>query len=269
MVLMTAGPCLILVHDIGIGSVLLCIILMAGTIIGIGAVSALYRYRKRLADRKAGRLPAEDDAEEESEGFPRAEGEDAGEQTWTARWVACLGADLASSSGMHELGAEGSRPRPKEMRPLTRGLVITAIAVGIIAVGYAFKSLLRSSPQKEAKDVIVLTSIDKWVDSISMFEDKVRIRFHYRNTTNREVDAFNVYFHLLDTEGDTLIIDYISIANRVGSNQVKSWTQEYWATCPQGFNLAAWDALVHKDITDFKVEWFPVGLIFSDGEAIR
>ena len=43
MALMTPGPCLILVHDIGIGSVLLCIILMAGTVIGIGAVSALYR----------------------------------------------------------------------------------------------------------------------------------------------------------------------------------------------------------------------------------
>ena len=143
-------------------------------------------------------------------------------------------------------------------------LIVSAVA----AAGLIYHQKVRRARPITAGDVIELTSLEMWPDAITMFEDKLRIRFHYRNRTRKWVDAFSVHFLLRDARGDTLIDDYISIANQLGPQKASAWTQDYWATCPQGFSLEEWDVLTHGDIADFEVQWAPEGLYFCNGEVI-
>ncbi len=150
-----------------------------------------------------------------------------------------------------------------------RRIALVLIVVAAAAAGYVYHQRTRNPCAMTAGDVIELTSVEMWPDAISMFEDKLRIRFRYRNKTDRPVDAFSVHFRLHDASGDTLIDDYISISNRLGPKKASAWTQDYWATCPQGFSLEEWDVLTHGDIADFEVQWEPEGLYFGNGEVIH
>ncbi|MCK4305257.1 MAG: hypothetical protein KAY24_13555 [Candidatus Eisenbacteria sp.] len=152
---------------------------------------------------------------------------------------------------------------------LIRRLVVFTLMGAIVLLGYLYKIRHRPPDGGRARDVIVLTSIDMWADAISMFDDIVRIRFRYENKTDRDVDAFNACFHLRDEWGHMLIEDHISVANPIGARKTSTWTVKYWATCAQGFTPEQWEALTHRDIADFDVEWYPEGLVFSDGEAVH
>jgi hypothetical protein len=159
--------------------------------------------------------------------------------------------------------------RRSALMALIGRLTILLAVAGLVVLVHYYSVHQEAQRQKRARDTIVLTSIEKQVDAINMFEDLVRIRFHYRNTTDREVTGFTVQFTLRDHHGVKLIEDEISIPASVGPRRQASWSATYWATCPQDFSPSVWELLTHQDIEDFQVEWEPVSLVFADGEVIR
>ncbi len=148
---------------------------------------------------------------------------------------------------------------------------MASVTLAMVGVGLTdtLTGDLRQPRYERARDVIVLASVDMWTDAISAFDDVLRIRFYYRNTVDREVEAFGAHFQVRDTNGCVLIDDHLAIDNPVGPKKSTSWTEKYWATCEQTFTLAEWDRLTHCDIADLDVEWHADGLVFADGEAIR
>ena len=148
-------------------------------------------------------------------------------------------------------------------------IALVVFVVGGVAAWQYFRRQESAFHEGRARDVIALVSIEKQTDAISMLEDIVRIRFRFRNLSDRAVDAFSAYFAVLDPTGGVLIKDQLSIAAPLAPQQTGSWMVKYWATCPQGFSPRTWERLVNQDIEDFEIEWYADGLVFADGQTLR
>jgi hypothetical protein len=162
---------------------------------------------------------------------------------------------------------------PLRTSVLFRRALAFLLVVALFVLGYQGWAQYRQSHPaqgcRRARNVVQLTSVEMWTDAISQFDDIVRIRFRYSNTSDRDVDAFNARFELRARDGHLIIKDQISCENPVAAGASTSWTEKYWSTCDQKFSIEDWHALTHRDIADFEVEWWPEGLVFSDGEIIH
>ncbi len=170
--------------------------------------------------------------------------------------------------GVHLAMQWARRQGPHGVRLLWTRIVLMLLVL-VAAGAFAGPRLFPREPKVvRAGDLIKLVSVDMWVDSISMFEDKVRIRFKYRNLSDDPVDAFNVHFVLKDRKGAEIIDQDLCLDSHMEGGETQSWTEVYWATCPQDFTAAEWRALTHRDIDDFEVTWVPHGLAFADSRVV-
>lgn len=181
---------------------------------------------------------------------------------------------MIAATGLVRLVAYWRRGNPTEtearmLDARTRRQRLALLGIGVLIAGllgaYFFVTELKPTFIRRAADAVVLTRAEMWSDAISMFEEKLHIRFHYRNRTHRELAAFHVAFELHEQDGRRIIKDELSITNRVPPGGNSSWTEEYWSTGPQGFALEDWEALTHKDISDYRVEWKAINVVFADG----
>jgi hypothetical protein len=186
--------------------------------------------------------------------------------------LGALGTDAAAFGGMVVLIALVAAVvvfgRQSRFGPWVGRIAILAGAAGVVLFLHFHSVWREQDRQSRARDVIVLTETEMWTDAIDMFEDLVRIRFHYRNTSSRQVDQFAVSFSLSDPRGTGIISDEIVISTPVAARSRSSWTVTYWATCPQNFPPATWQLLTHQSIEDFEVGWYPHDLVFSSGEVL-
>ena len=184
---------------------------------------------------------------------------------------------MVAGAGLARLVAHLRRDVPAQpisriLDARTRRHRLIFLGVGIVAIGiagaYFFVTELKPSLVRKAADAITLTRAEMWIDAINMFDEKLRIRFHYHNASNREVAAFLVRFELRDQDGREIIRQDLSITNRVPPRGNSSWTEEYWSTGPQNIALEDWEALTHKDIADYRVEWKAVNVVCTDGTIL-
>jgi hypothetical protein len=148
-----------------------------------------------------------------------------------------------------------------------RGALLGALAL-IIVVAHIYASRILPHEVHRAREAVELIDVEKWVDGISMFEDKVRIRFRYRNRTDRDIESFTAHF-MLDEGMMRIINDHLTITAPLASGHHSSWTEAYWTTCPQGFSAEAWEKLLRRDIHDFEVRFVTTSVAFADGEIIN
>jgi hypothetical protein len=160
------------------------------------------------------------------------------------------------------------RRRYARTLPLGRLALFAAGVAAVVGVHCHFVHENRAR-QRQARHAVELISVEKWTDAISLEEDLVRIRFRFRNATDRPIESFTVHFELLDRDDIRLIQDELSIPTGLGPHRRSSWTVTYWESCPQGFPPTIWERIRLQDIEDFAVEWEPNGLVFTDGEVIR
>jgi hypothetical protein len=187
---------------------------------------------------------------------------DQAEQACLERWHALLGA-RGLGDPWHG-AAPAAAARPRRTRILAGALMLAALPAG-----YFSWMLLKPPPRvlEDPEEILTLVSIEKWADAVSMFEDKLRVRFEYRNLGTRCVDAFSVYVRLEDEPGHVVLQDLVSVSNPVAPGGTSSWTQTYWSTCKQVRSTDAWAGLLQKDMNAYTVEWRPVGLVYDDGEG--
>lgn len=186
--------------------------------------------------------------------------------------LGALGTDAAAFGGIVVLialiAAVVVFGRQSRVGPWVGRIAILLGAAGVVLFLHFHAIWREQDRQSRARDVIVLTDTEMWTDAIDMFEDLVRIRFHYRNTSGRQVDQFTVSFALSDPRGLGIISDEIVISTPVAARSRSSWTVTYWATCPQDIPTASWQLLTHQSIEDFQVEWYPHDLVFTSGEVL-
>lgn len=180
------------------------------------------------------------------------------------RWQTLLDARGApGATGFFTAAPSSARsPAPR------RRALIAALLAAALPGGYLLWSAL-TPPQAldDPEEVLALVAIDKWADAVSMFQDKLRVRFQYRNLGVRRVDAFSVYFELADKDGQVVLRDMISICNPVSPGKTATWTQSYWSSCQQILSPQAYAALLQGDLDAYRIEWRPVGLVYDDGEG--
>lgn len=166
----------------------------------------------------------------------------------------------------HRLSA-GRDPRPAISAWWRRGILLAAVAL-LVVIAHIYATQILPADVDRARAAIELTGIEKWVDGISMFEDKVRIRFEYRNRTGRKIESFTAHFRL--SKDRYKVIDHqISVSTSLKGGRVSSWTEAYWVSCPQEFTPESWEMLVQRDIRDFDVDWEATAVTFTGGETIN
>jgi hypothetical protein len=243
----------------GIGGVGILVLGMVGLLLLIGLVKLLIFLWKTPGNA------------------PQQEGRDAGQSAQPAPRDAGPGEFTTAGDDL----ARADRPAapnwvariPLGTSVILRRALVVFIVAAVFVLGYeGWAQYRKNRPAqscRRARNVVRLTSVEMWTDAISQFDDIVRIRFRYRNTSDRDVDAFNARFVLRAPDGHLIIEDHISCENPVAAGASTSWTEKYWSTCDQHFSVEDWHALTHRDIADFNVEWWPAGLVFSDGETIH
>jgi hypothetical protein len=240
--------------------------MLLGMMLGIVALVGLFHLTRLL-----GRIASDYRARARGEVGPGAWVEepappnDQAEQICLERWQALLGGPVpwAHGAGPGALrGTSGGRSR-------NRRLLIGVLMVAALPAGYLSWTMLKPPPREldDPEEILELVSIEKWADAVSMFEDKLRLRFEYRNRSSRRVDAFAVYLRLEEKPGRVVLQDLISVSNPVGSGQTSSWTETYWATCKQVRSPESWAGLLQKDLNAYTIEWRPIGLVYEDGEG--
>jgi hypothetical protein len=149
--------------------------------------------------------------------------------------------------------------RPTRLGPLLTRIAIVIAAAAVFGFLHFHATRQETERQRRARDAVVLLDVSMWTDGIDMFENLVRVRFRYRNTTPQRIDGFAAHFMLLDSN---------DLASPIEPKATSSWTVTYWATCPQGFSPPVWEVLTHRDIRDLTVEWTPHDLVFADGRVV-
>ena len=146
------------------------------------------------------------------------------EQGCLERWQALLGGRGAPGGGTVFATAGLETARSGASRAPRRRVLIAALLAAALPAGYLLWSALRP-PQAldDPEEVLELVSIEKWADAVSLFQDKLRVRFQYRNLGTRRVDAFSAYFELQDEGGRVALRDMISIGNPVAPGKTASW----------------------------------------------
>ncbi len=184
------------------------------------------------------------------------------EQRSLERWQALLATRCAPGT------AFSAQPGSATLRAPRRRALIAVLLAATVPAGYLLWSALKPPlALDDPEEVLELVSIEKWADAVSMFQDKLRVRFEYRNLGTRRVDAFNAYFQLQDEHGQVILRDMISISNPVWPGKTASWTQSYWSSCQQIQSPEAWAGLLVRDLGAYRVEWRPLGMVYEDGEA--
>ncbi len=148
-----------------------------------------------------------------------------------------------------------------------RGALLVAVSL-IVVVAHIYATHIMPHEARRAREAVELTDVEKWIDGISMFEDKVRVRLRYRNRTDRDIDSFTAHFAV--SEGMLKVIDdHLTIQGPLRAGARSSWTVAYWLSCPQEFSNEAWEKLLHRDIDHFEVRFATTSVAFADGEIIN
>ena len=254
--------------DAGVQTVALVLGLMLGILalagLGLLARHLLVAAQYRRAEARGETGPAMWLEEPVRAGDPG----DAEEQRCIERWQALLGGRGTLSAGAGFAAEPGLWPGTTTLRaPRSRALIAVLLAASLPA-GYLLWSIARP-PQAldDPEEVLELVSIDKWADAVSMFEDKLRVRFEYRNLGARRVDAFSAHFQLEDEQGRVVLQDLVSVGNPVAPGKTATWTQTYWASCQQVLSAEAWAGLLQKDLGAYRVRWRPLSVVYEGGEA--
>jgi len=252
--------------DVSAQSVVLLLAVMLGIVALAGFVQLAHGLRRALGNRRPG---AGDEAGAEAWLEEPAAVTDEAEQLCLERWQALLSGPGPGARWTGVGPAGGTEPAGAFSRPRRRRVLIGALMAAALPAGYLSWTLLQPPVREidDPADVLELVSIDKWADAVSMFEDKLRVRFTYRNRGARRVDAFNVYMRLEDEPGRVVLQDLISVSNPVAPGQTSTWTQTYWGTCKQVSSPDAWAGLLQRDIHAYRIEWRPLGLVYDDGEG--
>ncbi len=252
--------------DVSAQSVLMLLAMMLG-IVALAGLIQLARWGRRCAAARRARALGAIDPEAWAEEPPAAS--DRTEQLCLERWQALLG---GRGPRAQWTGAETIAPAPvgsSLARPRRRRILIGTLMVAALPAAYLSWTLLKQPPRgrDDPADIIELAAIDKWADAVSMFEDKLRVRFTYRNRGARRVDAFNAYLRIEEPSGGVVLQDVISVNNPVAPGQAATWTQTYWETCKQVRSPEDWAGLLQRDLGSYRVEWHPLGLVYDDGEG--
>ncbi len=248
--------------DVSVGTVTLMLVMMTGVVVLALLFLAGREVWRRWSKRSNRALDGSSDgawvAQERTAVSPDPESERLAQ--WHALW--------AATSDPASWRTDRSDTPHRPTRPRTRRVLVGALAIAAVPIGYwswmHVKPAVRELPPEES---IALVAVDKWADAVSMFEDKLRLRFQYRNDGQRTVDAFSVFVRVKDDSGRVVIQDHISINNAVAPGESSTWTETYWATCDQNFSPSAWNALLRKDVSSYDILWHPVGLVFADGQT--
>lgn len=149
-----------------------------------------------------------------------------------------------------------------------RRLLILFTGLAIATTWYVYRIPMNPEVYRYPDDVLETVDVEMWPDAISRNEDVIRLRFHYRNLSNRKIERFTADYCTWNWTGDRLLFGEMAVTEILQPDESSSWSVSYHhGDCPW-ISTDDWRKLAQQDIRSLALRWRFKTVTFMDGTVL-